>query len=67
MPTNKCSSLLDGLPTEIDRGRLREPREIQSTFFRRHAVIDFVDVGWGPVFDLAGVGVIAALILAFAA
>jgi signal peptidase II len=34
---------------------------------RRHAVIDFVDVGWWPVFNLADVGIVAGLILAFLA
>jgi len=34
---------------------------------RRHAVVDFVDVGWWPVFNLADVGIIAGLILAFVA
>jgi signal peptidase II len=35
--------------------------------FRRHAVIDFMDVGWWPVFNLADVGIVAGLILAFVA
>ena len=34
---------------------------------RRQAVIDFVDVGWWPVFNLADVGIVAGLILAFVA
>lgn len=34
---------------------------------RRHAVIDFVDLGWWPVFNLADVGIVAGLILAFVA
>ena len=33
---------------------------------RRHAVTDFIDVGWWPVFNLADVAIVAGLIVAFA-
>ena len=33
---------------------------------RRRCVTDFVDLGWWPVFNLADVGIVAGLILAFA-
>ena len=32
---------------------------------RRAAVTDFIDVGWWPTFNLADVGVVAGLVLAF--
>ena len=32
---------------------------------RRHAITDFVDLGWWPVFNLADVGIVAGLILCF--
>ena len=33
---------------------------------RRHAVTDFIDLGWWPVFNLADVAIVAGLIAAFA-
>jgi signal peptidase II len=32
---------------------------------RRHAVLDFIDLGWWPVFNLADVGIVSGLALAF--
>ena len=32
---------------------------------RRRAITDFLDLGWWPVFNLADVGIVAGLILAF--
>jgi signal peptidase II len=32
---------------------------------RRRAVVDFIDLGWWPVFNLADVGIIAGLAMAF--
>ena len=32
---------------------------------RWHSVVDFVDLGWWPVFNFADVGIVAGLILAF--
>jgi signal peptidase II len=32
---------------------------------RRRAITDFVDLGWWPVFNLADVGIVAGLLLAF--
>lgn len=31
---------------------------------RRHHVVDFIDLGWWPVFNLADVGIVAGLALA---
>jgi lipoprotein signal peptidase len=32
---------------------------------RRHCVVDFVDLGWWPVFNFADIGIVGGLILAF--
>jgi signal peptidase II len=32
---------------------------------RRHYVVDFIDLGWWPVFNLADVAIVAGLVLAF--
>jgi len=32
---------------------------------RRRAITDFLDLGWWPVFNLADVGIVAGLVLAF--
>jgi len=32
---------------------------------RRNCVLDFIDVGWWPVFNLADVGIVAGLVIAF--
>ena len=33
--------------------------------WRHHLVVDFVDLGWWPVFNLADVGIVVGLLLAF--
>ena len=33
--------------------------------FRRGAVLDFIDLGWWPVFNLADVAILAGLVVAF--
>ena len=33
---------------------------------RWHCVVDFVDLGWWPVFNLADIGIVAGLAVAFA-
>lgn len=32
---------------------------------RRESILDFIDLGWWPVFNVADVGIIAGLVLAF--
>jgi len=32
---------------------------------RRKYVLDFIDLGWWPVFNMADVGIVAGLVLAF--
>ena len=32
---------------------------------RRRAVVDFIDLGWWPVFNLADVGIVTGLLIAF--
>jgi len=32
---------------------------------RRNCVVDFIDLGWWPVFNLADVGIVAGLVMAF--
>ena len=32
---------------------------------RRHAITDFLDLGWWPVFNLADVGIVGGLVFAF--
>jgi len=32
---------------------------------RRRAIVDFIDVGWWPVFNVADVGIVAGLVVAF--
>ncbi len=33
--------------------------------WRQHSVVDFIDIGWWPVFNFADVGIVAGLLLAF--
>jgi len=33
--------------------------------FRRRSIVDFIELGWWPVFNLADVGIVAGLVLAF--
>jgi signal peptidase II len=34
---------------------------------RRRHVVDFIDLGWWPVFNVADVGIVGGLVLAFGA
>jgi len=36
-----------------------------TDIFRRHHIVNFIDLGWWPVFNLADVGIVGGLLLAF--
>ena len=36
-----------------------------SDVLRRRAIVDFIDLGWWPVFNVADIGIVAGLVAAF--